>query len=152
MYFGPGNPQLVAFDEVQDRYTKNDNSLIVIEPTASDTAFNRDTLALAEELTDRAWGLIYSLRVDSVTNYQHTEADGDDLRVAPLIENATSLSDAEIVQVREIATTDPLLIGRLTSESRPTCLFYPSSAADQLLCVALRCRRTLQQTQIKTIR
>ena len=79
VYFGPGNPQLVAFDEVQDRYTKNDNSLIVIEPTASDTAFNRDTLALAEELTDRAWGLIYSLRVDSVTNYQHTEADGDEI-------------------------------------------------------------------------
>ncbi len=92
----------------------------MIGPTASDTAFKRDTLALAEELTDRAWGLIYSLRVDSVTNYQHTEADGDDLRVAPLIENATSLSDAEIVQVREIATTEPLLIGRLTSESGAT--------------------------------
>ena len=117
VYFGPGNPQLVAFDQVQDRYTKNDNSLIVIEPTASDTAFNRDTLALAEELTDRAWGLIYSLRVDSVTNYQHTEADGDDLLVAPLVEGARELSDAQIQRIRDIAVNEPLLIGRLTSES-----------------------------------
>ena len=117
VYFGPGNPQLVAFDQVQDRYTKNDNSLIVIEPTASETAFNQDTLALAEELTDRAWSLVYSLRVDSVTNYQHTEADGDDLRVAPLVENARTLSEDQIQRIREIAVNEPLLIGRLTSES-----------------------------------
>ncbi|WP_348672446.1 MMPL family transporter [uncultured Abyssibacter sp.] len=117
VYFGPGNPQLQAFDQVQDRYTKNDNSLIVIEPTTTDNAFNRDTLALAEELTDRAWGLVYSLRVDSVTNYQHTEAEGDDLLVAPLVENAASLSDEELARIREIAVNEPLLIGRLTSES-----------------------------------
>ena len=117
VYFGPGNPQLVAFDEVQDRYTKNDNSLIILEPTSTDNAFNRDTLALAEEITEASWGLVYSLRVDSITNYQHTEADGDDLKVADLVKDARELSDAQLAKIREIAINEPLLIGRLTSES-----------------------------------
>ena len=117
VYFGPGNPQLVAFDEVQDRYTKNDNSLIILEPTTTDNAFNRDTLALAEELTEKSWGLVYSLRVDSITNYQHTEADGDDLKVADLVKDARELSDAELAEIREIAINEPLLIGRLTSDT-----------------------------------
>ena len=117
VYFGPGNPQLVAFDEVQDRYTKNDNSLIILEPTTTDNAFNRETLALAEEITEASWGLVYSLRVDSITNYQHTEADGDDLKVADLVKDARDYSDEQLAAIREIAINEPLLIGRLTSDT-----------------------------------
>ena len=117
VYFGPGNPQLVAFDEVQDRYTKNDNSLIILEPTTTENAFNRDTLALAEEITEASWGLVYSLRVDSITNYQHTEAEGDDLKVADLVKDARDYNDAQLAEIREIAINEPLLIGRLTSDT-----------------------------------
>ncbi len=32
VYFGPENPQLMAFDEVQNVYNKNDITMVVIEP------------------------------------------------------------------------------------------------------------------------
>ena len=35
-YFGPGNPQLQAFDEVQNVYTKNDYVLLMFEPKRGD--------------------------------------------------------------------------------------------------------------------
>ncbi len=116
VYFGPENPQLRAFDEVQNIYNKNDITMVVIEPPG-ENAFNRDTLTLVREFTERAWELPYAIRVDSVTNFQHTEAEGDDLKVADLIRDPESLSDADLNNVRHIATQEPLLVNRLTSPS-----------------------------------
>lgn len=116
VYFGPDNPQLVAFNELQQVYTKNDNTLYVIEPPG-DSAFNPDTLRLVRELTERAWQLPYVIRVDSVSNYQHTEADGDDLKVGDLVPPVDELSAADIQSIRQIATSEPLLHRRLTSDS-----------------------------------
>ncbi len=116
VYFGPENPQLRAFDEVQNVYNKNDITMVVIEPPG-DNAFDRDTLTLVEKFTAGAWELPYAIRVDSVTNFQHTEAQGDDLKVADLAADAQNLSDAELEAIRTIATNEPLLAGRLTSHS-----------------------------------
>lgn len=116
VYFGPENPQLRAFDEVQNIYNKNDITMVVVEPPG-DNAFNRDTLALVQEFTARAWELPYAIRVDSVTNYQHTEAVDDDLKVADLVSDPLNLSDTALANIREIATNEPLLSGRLTSPS-----------------------------------
>ena len=81
VFFGPDNPQLLAWDEVQNVYTKNDNIIFMVEPPG-ETVFTKNTLSLVEELTEAAWTLPFALRVDSLTNYQHTEANGDDLTVA----------------------------------------------------------------------
>ena len=42
VFFGPNNPQLLAFDELENIYTQNDNILFVIEP-ADGNAFSRAT-------------------------------------------------------------------------------------------------------------
>ena len=84
MFFSEDNPQLQAFEQLQNTYTKNDNVLYVIEPEDG-RVFTRDTLAAVTELTQQAWQIPYSLRVDSITNYQHTYAEGDDLVVEDLI-------------------------------------------------------------------
>lgn len=114
VYFGPDNPQLIAFESLQDIYSKIDSTLFVIQPPG-DTAFNRDSLKLLRELTDKAWQLPYVIRVDSASNYQHTQAQGDDLSVADLVPAVDQLSDADIANIREIAINEPLLRGRLVS-------------------------------------
>lgn len=116
VFFGKENPQLVAFDRVQNIYNKNDSVLFVIEPEG-DNAFNPQTLSLVEEMTDRAWELPFTRRVDSITNYQHTEALGDDLQVGDLISDAASKSAADLEALRQIAINEPLLLNRLTSPS-----------------------------------
>ncbi|MBB3046065.1 hypothetical protein FHR99_000301 [Litorivivens lipolytica] len=114
VYFGPENPQLKAFDQVQNVYNKNDITMVVIEPPG-DTTFNRETLSLVDTFTERAWGLPYVIRIDSVTNFQHTEAEGDDLKVADLVDNPAGLTDAELAAIRAVAINEPLLAGRLSS-------------------------------------
>ncbi|MCG8123519.1 MAG: RND transporter, partial [Candidatus Thiodiazotropha taylori] len=66
MFFSEENPQLKAFEMLQNTYTKNDNVLFVIEPQDG-TVFTRKTLTAVSELTKEAWQIPYSIRVDSIT-------------------------------------------------------------------------------------
>ena len=64
-------------------------------------------------LTERAWKIPYSTRVDSVTNFQHTTADGDDLLVRDLVDEAVLEDAAERSRVRAVALAEPRLAARL---------------------------------------
>ena len=112
VFFGDDNPQLQAFEALQNTYTKNDNVMFAIAPKDG-KVFTRGTLAAVKELTDAAWQVPYSSRVDSITNYQHTRAFGDDLVVEDLVESPADLSDAQLDEKKQIALAEPLLINRL---------------------------------------
>ena len=112
--FDEGNPQLAALDTLRDTYSTSDRVLIAVAPR-NGQVFTREVLAVLEELTEAAWQTPYSSRVDSLTNYLHSEAFGDDLVVAPLIEDARTLSDAELARARAIALGTRELTGRIVS-------------------------------------
>lgn len=111
-FFSEGNPQLKAFDLLQNTYTKTDNVFILLAPKSGD-AFARNTLTAVTALTEQAWQLPYTTRVDSLANYQHTTAEQDDLYVADLLEGFPDLTAQQIADIKAIATTEPLLIHRL---------------------------------------
>jgi hypothetical protein len=51
--------------------------------------------------------------VDSITNFQYTWAQEDDLVVEDLIEGAAQFSDTDLERVKNIALKEPLLLNRL---------------------------------------
>ncbi len=116
VYFSQENPQLAAFEAIQNEYSKSDNVLFIIEPVDGDV-FAPDVLEAIVELTDKSWRIPYSNRVDSITNFQHTIADGDDLTVADLVIEPLTLSAAEIQRIRNVALNEPFLVNRLVSNS-----------------------------------
>ena len=114
VFFGEDNPQLTAFENLQDTYSKNDNVTFVLAPNDGQV-FTRRTLAAVAWLTERAWETPYSTRVESLSNYQHTSAVEDDLLVADLAYEPESLSDEDLQRIREIALNEPVLLNRLVS-------------------------------------
>jgi predicted RND superfamily exporter protein len=116
VFFSDENPQLSAFDALQDKYTKDDNILVVVEPQDGDV-FTPETLSAIEELTKESWQTPFSSRVDAITNYQHTRAVEDDLYVDDLIEDALSKSPQEIAEIKRIAINEHLLRNRLVDEN-----------------------------------
>jgi len=114
MFFSQDNPQLVAFEKLQNTYTKNDNVLFVVAPKDG-RVFTVEVLAAVEKLSNAAWQIPYSLRVDSMTNFQHSQAEGDDLVVENLVREAANFTQADIQLVQQIALNDPLLVNRLIS-------------------------------------
>lgn len=115
VFFSKSNPELEAFDALQEKYTKDDNVVIVLAPK-NGNVFTKENLVAIEELTATAWNTPYSSRVDAITNFQHTRAEGDDLYVDDLSYESHNKTDEEIQQIREIAIKEPLLINRLINE------------------------------------
>ena len=115
VFFSDDNPQLKAFDELQKVYTKDDNLFIVIESKEGDV-FTRKTLSAIEALVEKSWKAPFASRVDAITNFQHTYADGDDLYVEDLAKNANDFSDHKLAKIKEIAVNEPLLKDRLISK------------------------------------
>jgi predicted RND superfamily exporter protein len=117
-FFSEDNPDLAAYEAVENIYTKNDNVLFVIRP-AEGEVFTPRVLALVRDLTEDAWQIPNSTRVDGITNFQHTWADGDELIVEDLVGEG-EITTAAVNRARTVATTEPLLAGRLVSKDALT--------------------------------
>jgi uncharacterized protein len=116
VFFSKENPQLLAFENLQDTYSKNDNIMMVLVPKDGNV-FTEKTLKAVTWLTNEAWQTPFSTRVDSVSNYQHTRAEGDDLIVEDLVFADDELNEERLAEVREIAINEPLLVHRLISKT-----------------------------------
>ncbi|MGI9553651.1 MAG: efflux RND transporter permease subunit, partial [Thermodesulfobacteriota bacterium] len=117
-FFSEDNPDLNAFDALENTYTKNDNVLILIHPKEGDV-FNKTTLGAIYEITEDSWQTPYSTRVDSITNFQHTWADGDNLIVEDLIEER-DFDDNKIQRAKEVSIKEPFIYKKLLSEDLKT--------------------------------
>lgn len=114
VFFSADNPQLQAFEQLQNTYSKTDNILFAVAPKDGNV-FTADTLASIAWLTHESWQMPYSLRVDSITNYQHTRGEGDDLIVQDLVPDPGALDQHQLQAIRTIAINEPLLVHRLIS-------------------------------------
>ena len=113
--FGEGNPQLIALENLESTFSESNAALVAIAPREG-SVFSRQTLTAIEEFTEVAWHAPYSVRVDSLTNYFHSRAFEDDIVVEPLVDDAQSLTDADLMQIRSVALDAPDITKRLISD------------------------------------
>lgn len=114
IFFSDDNPQLLAHESNQETYTKSDNITFVIAPK-DEAVFTPDTLSSIKQLTDAAWKMPYSSRVDSITNYQHTWVEEDDLVVEDFVLNPDAISLDRLNELKAIALSEPQLVNYLIS-------------------------------------
>lgn len=136
VFFSAQNPELVAFETFQQTYTKNDNFLFVVQPKDGQ-AFSPEVTEAVERITEEAWQIPFNLRVDSITNFQHSWADGDELTVEDLIRNGAELSDDLLLEKRAVALAEPLLKENLISADADTTginvtLQYPQESLEEV--------------------
>ncbi|WP_100754341.1 efflux RND transporter permease subunit [Vibrio salilacus] len=115
IFFDGENAQLQAYDEIQTTFAKSDSLAIVIAPQ-SGNVFDVSSLTLIQNLTQDAWLVPYSSRVDSLANYQHTEAEQDDLIVEDLLLDEYPLTEPRIEKIKKIALAEPVVRNSLVSE------------------------------------
>ena len=116
IFFDEDNPQLLALEALENTYGKNENVVFLIVPDDGD-ATSQSALSAAVWLTDAAWHTPFSRRVDSLANFQHTTADGDDLYVRDLVD-PQELAQAETrSRIRLIASSDPRIAGSILARN-----------------------------------
>lgn len=115
VYFSKENPQLRAFESLERIFTEINNVIFVIAPKNGDV-FTKDNLSVIEQMTrDALKEIPYNSRVDSLTNYQYTNAVGDDLEVSDLVENAQYFSAEKISEIKQFAINSHQLKNRIVS-------------------------------------
>jgi predicted RND superfamily exporter protein len=119
IFFEDNEPHLVAHEAIQDEFTKTDNLAIMLRP-ASGEVFTARVLGLIHELTEQGWLVPYAMRVDSITNFQNTVAEQDDLLVEDLLLDLEMLTADKISGLRAIALTEKQLVNRLVSSDGTT--------------------------------
>ena len=115
-HFGKSDPHIVALEQLEDTYALSDVALVAVAPH-NGTIFTQETLVAIEKLTEQLWRTPYATRVDSISNYTHTEGFEDELVVEPLIDEASSLSDTDIERIMDIALGTQEIAGRLISHN-----------------------------------
>ena len=113
-HFGESDPHLIALEQLEETYALSDVALVAVAPHEG-TIFTRETLVAIEELTEQLWRTPYATRVDSISNYTHSEGFEDELVVEQLIDEASSLSDTDIERIRDIASGTEEIAGRFFS-------------------------------------
>lgn len=115
-YFGHATPEIKALEVLDSTYANSDSIYFAVSPRDGGTVFNREVLAAVAELTDKAWLMPYVTRVDSVVNFQHTVADGEDsLVVEDLVRHPDELRDSQIAAIKQEALAEPFLVNRMVS-------------------------------------
>jgi predicted RND superfamily exporter protein len=114
VFFAEDDPKLIALEQLEDTFTKSDNIFFALAPD-SGSVFNPQALTAILDLTEQSWQIPYSSRVDSLSNYQHTQAEGDDLVVADLFDADTISNEAAVKQLQQTALGKVFLVNRLLS-------------------------------------
>lgn len=112
IYFSKDNPQLAAFENLEQTYGKQDSLYFYLRPKKNDV-FQKDVISLIWQLTEKSWYLPYAERVNSLTNYQHTTVSGDDLVTDYLVSDPSNLSADDLHKIRRIVLNEPSLINYL---------------------------------------
>ncbi len=114
VFFGKSNPFLESFEEIQNVYSKSESVLMVLAPKDGQV-FSQSFLSAVEELTQDAWQIPNSYRVDSITNFQHILADEEGLVVRDMVSEAGNLTQENLEEIKQVVLNDPLLANRLIS-------------------------------------
>ncbi|NQZ87589.1 MAG: MMPL family transporter [Colwellia sp.] len=114
VFFSEENPQLTAFESMQKIYAKSDNVSFVVAPKDGNV-FTQQHLSALKGLTKASWQVPYSTRVDSVTNFQYTYAEEDDMIVEDLVMSTSNLTSDKLEQIKQIAISEPLLVNKIIS-------------------------------------
>ncbi len=109
-FFDPDDPDLMDYQAVRDDFAASDSLLLILAP--SEPLFSARGFAELEALQTRAWQLPFATRVDSLANWQHVVAEGDEVHIVDL---ATLVRRRGAADVQRIALAEPLLTGRLVS-------------------------------------
>ncbi|MEO0971833.1 MAG: hypothetical protein AAFX85_01965, partial [Pseudomonadota bacterium] len=116
VYFGEDDPKLLQLEDFEQRYAQEDYVGFVVAARDGDV-FRPQVLEAVRALSDEAWQLPYSQRIISLSTYQYSEADGDDLLVGPLIPVNGAVTEDVAARAREIVLSSPETLNRFAGEN-----------------------------------
>lgn len=153
VFFGKDDPQRIALDRLERTYNKANNVVIIVTAKNGDI-FTQRSLSAIKALTKEGWKTPYSLRVDSLSNYQHSRAEGDEIIVEPLYDKPDRLTSKQLAEVKRRALSSAELVNRLVSKSGDVTglniiILKPGKSLDEVPTIARFVRKMVAEAKAK---
>jgi hypothetical protein len=113
-YFNDGHAPYERFKDMEATYGKDFRIFFMLSAKQGDM-FSDDSIQALLDITEQSWQLPFVRRVDSLSNYQHTFSDNDELEVEDLINTDILNNPAIIAERKHIALNDIGVVNRLIS-------------------------------------
>ena len=114
LFFSLTSPERKALEHLEETYGKRTNVIVVVSPDDGNV-FTPEALNVISQVTEAAWSIPFASRVDSLTNYKYSYANGDEFVVEDLVPEGATITDASAAEVRTKALAEPELVDQLVS-------------------------------------
>ncbi len=123
IWFGEESKTLKDYDNFRTTFGNDDALIISFQD--KEGIFTQKALQSIDNITQALWKMKYVARVDSITNYQYVHAnpdEPDDIVVEDFIQNISKATSNYLVNRKEIAINDPLVVDGFISRDGTTTM------------------------------
>ncbi|MBU6950856.1 RND family transporter [Hahella sp. HN01] len=137
VYFSKDNVDLVAWENLLDTYSRTDPLIVTVEATQGADLFSPEVMEAVQRLTEELWQVDFVTRVDSITNFQHIEADAEEILVEDLVLPEKLHNPGYLSSRRTIAESEPRIKDRmLSSDGKVTAIYLQLMIPDKENAIA----------------
>jgi predicted RND superfamily exporter protein len=115
-FFSLDNPKLAELKEFENVFVKQENIVIVLEAPEGQV-YSASYLSVIRDITNASWKTPYSIRVNSISNYQYLLSDTEGLEVLDALPLQAELNDNDVSRLKDIVKDDADLIRTLLSDN-----------------------------------
>ncbi|PCI44095.1 MAG: RND transporter [Moraxellaceae bacterium] len=129
--FKADNPQLLAYDQLNESYNESDSVIFLLAPKEN-TIFSKQNLQLISDFINDAKLIPFAQGAQGITNFQRSipSANGD-FSMQYLVPDASLLSVADVQEIHQYVNQEPLILGRLVStEGNVTSVYVTITLPD----------------------
>jgi predicted RND superfamily exporter protein len=112
IFFDENDKELQVLEVMENTYSTTDNVFIMIKPSQTEI-YNTQTITLLHQFTQALWQVDNVTRVDSLTNFPYSRADGDDIMIEEFIYEESDITPEHIEYIKRSAQGEVDLVGNL---------------------------------------
>ena len=131
IWFEKESKSLLDYDSFRSEFSNDDGVTIIFKD--KNGIFNKKALASIQRITEALWNMNHVDRVDSITNYQYVHSEPsapDDVLVDDFIDDLDSSTQKFLLQRKEIALNDPIVVNSFVSKDGTTTMIFARLDAD----------------------
>lgn len=122
IWFLETDPLIKTLDQFEKHFG-NDESLVVILHS-SDGLFNPSSMKVLKEVTEKMWKIPEVIRVETLSNFNYTYAEEDDIIVEPFIDSNKELTQDYLDERKAKALSHEIMPGYLVSKDGKSAMMF----------------------------
>ncbi|MFT6071166.1 MAG: putative RND superfamily exporter protein [Bacteriovoracaceae bacterium] len=120
-WFRETDPNIKQLDKFEKKFGNDENLVLVIHSPSG--IFDKESIEILREITEKTWLIHQVLRVDSLINYNYTYAEDDDINVEPFLEEG-ELTPEYLLEKKETALSHKVMPEYLISKDGKSAMIF----------------------------